>query len=169
MTDNLAKILQHLSQLALTLEAHKDGCDPSFKIEVRLQGYKGDKSAKIELVGRFWDNGDWQQVRGADFDTITTEMNRRLGFGDQQALEIDRLQQSLKALPPPDEAAYIGVTGSYDQTFLGPFDDLDQARDWQATHDLPDVFDYEVMVISNHNLEDRVICDADTWLAQAND
>jgi hypothetical protein len=86
------------------LEIQKPGCDPQLSIRVRATSNRMDNeiTTKAELSCRYWDGNEFHTIAGADFDTIIAEVNRRLGFTDQQTIALDKLQTALKALPAPE-------------------------------------------------------------------
>lgn len=102
MEPTIFKTIELFSRHAMAIEQKKPGAACSFTVEVRLVGY-GDKEPKISLNAHFYAGDNHQTVKAASFAKLVDEVYRRLGFADREAIENDRLEASMKALPPPDE------------------------------------------------------------------
>jgi hypothetical protein len=102
METPIQKTLDLLVKHAMALELHKPGCRPSFTINVAPKGWgKKIEGFKVELQCQFTDvNDDYQTVKGASFNSVMDEVNRRIGWSDKEKTKMQEVEQSLLALPP---------------------------------------------------------------------
>lgn len=103
MEPTILKTIELFSRHAMAIENKKPGAACHFTVGVRLSGYGSDKEPKISLIAHFYDGENHQDVKAASFAKLVDEVYRRLGFADREAIENDRVEASIKALPPPDE------------------------------------------------------------------
>lgn len=74
-------------EFTLAYEHNRYGDDPATKLLVAVTGT------------------NYEAVKGASLRAVMDEIYRRLGFDDKQALAMDAINASLRALPPPTEPA----------------------------------------------------------------
>lgn len=87
------------------LETRKTGTGCAIDLKVTLPGrYDSEGPPKIELSAYFYDGSNGQNVKAASLDALMEEVRRRLGFEDREAVRLQTLAESFKALEAPQES-----------------------------------------------------------------
>jgi hypothetical protein len=97
----IAAVAQQFAREAIKLENLKEGTNPVLELQVKLDGYRGEKSPKIILECRFFCSSEYNTVAAGSLGTLMDEVHRRCGFADKQALVMDRNNAALVALEAP--------------------------------------------------------------------
>lgn len=85
------------------VERHKPGASLTLSLSVESPSkYDDEKQPKIRLSANFYDGSQHNTVTAASLDALMGEVGRRLGFADREALRVDELQRSFRALPKPE-------------------------------------------------------------------
>lgn len=86
------------------LESKLAGAGPVITLSLKGAGrYDNEKDIKVLLECQFWDGSNHQTVKGASLGALMDEVYRRAGFADREAMALDRVENSLRALPAPEE------------------------------------------------------------------
>jgi len=103
MEQALLNVAQIFTMEINKLEAKLAGSGAQIHFNVESPNrYDSDKTVRVRLECEFFDGHTHQTVKGASLGAVMDEVYRRAGFADREAIALDRVEASLKALPPPD-------------------------------------------------------------------
>lgn len=99
----LDTIREFVNQLE-DIQTRKPGTQLSLHLEVSLPHRYSDENEapSIKLQADFYDGSSHQTCKAASLDALMEEVKRRLGFEDREAMRLQKLAESFKALPKPD-------------------------------------------------------------------
>ena len=84
------------------LESKLAGASANIELSIAMPSrYSDDKRPKIILSCSFYDGQSHSTVKAASLGALMDEVYRRAGFADKEALQLDRVEASLVALPAP--------------------------------------------------------------------
>lgn len=102
MEQTILDTIYLLNLNAAKLRQLKPGTSIEFTLRYEVGRY-GDAEPEARLQCQFYDGRTYQTVDAASLAAMMDEVCRRLGFADRQALESDRINATLRALPQPTE------------------------------------------------------------------
>lgn len=79
------------------------GCSPSISLTVSVSRYDLH-NVTVLLSCNYYDSENYCTVKGSSLEDVMKEVKHRLGFTDSEAMKIGEINDSMKAIAPPDPA-----------------------------------------------------------------
>jgi len=104
MENALLNVAQIFTMEINKLEAKLAGSGATIDLSIKGPGrWVSEKTVTVDLMCTFFDGTTHQTVKGASLGAVMDEVYRRAGFAGREAIALDRVEASLKALPSPDQ------------------------------------------------------------------